>query len=76
MNQLKEQIVSLTVDLEDKEKTYELLQKKLTIERKDVSQLEEKIHEKYERLLQAERAKHAEEMESIKLQSQNVRRKR
>jgi predicted nucleic acid-binding Zn-ribbon protein len=52
MNQLKEQIVTLNVDLEDKEKTLELLEKKLKVAREEVKSCEERIHDKYQQILQ------------------------
>jgi septation ring formation regulator EzrA len=51
MNQLKEQIISFTVELEDKEKTYELLKKKLESERNDFASVEDTLTRKYQQLL-------------------------
>ncbi len=51
MNQLKEQIISLTVDLQDKERANELLQKKLAAERNNTASYEESLFDKYDRLI-------------------------
>ena len=51
MNQLKEQIISLNVELEDKQKTFELLQKKLEQERNEFSSFEERITDKWQQTI-------------------------
>lgn len=46
MNQLKEQVISLTVELEDQEKATELLKRKLDNERREFASFEDELQDK------------------------------
>ena len=72
MSKIKEQLISLNLEFEDKEKTNGILQRKLTQQREEFQRCEEPIHDKYQYEIDSEKSRHKDVVDRLTHDSEKL----
>jgi hypothetical protein len=72
MSNLKEKIIAINVEIEDKDKVIVLLERKLELARASLSDIDEIINAQYQRQIQQKVHEHKQYSNELSTETQNV----